>query len=58
MKAILFILIRKYEFELAVPASDVGRKPTIVQRPFLLSEPQAGNQMPMKVRLYTGEASK
>jgi len=48
MKALLFTLIRAFEFELAVPLNDVDvRKGAIAQRPFLKSAPEAGNQMPL-----------
>jgi hypothetical protein len=47
MKALLFTLIRAFEFELSVPANDIGTKSFIVQRPFLKSNPKAGNQMPL-----------
>lgn len=47
MKVLLFTLIRAFEFELAVPASDIGKKSFIVQRPLLRSNPKAGNQMPL-----------
>ncbi|KAJ7458475.1 cytochrome P450 [Mycena latifolia] len=51
MKALLFTLVRTLEFELAVPIADVGKKGTaIVQRPIVLSEHGAGNQMPLLVR--------
>ncbi|KAJ7785145.1 cytochrome P450 [Mycena maculata] len=50
-KALLFTLVRTFEFELAVPVEDIGRKPTaIVQRPTVRSEPAAGNQLPLRVR--------
>jgi hypothetical protein len=52
MKALLFTLIRAFEFELAVPIEDVGKKSSIVQRPYLRSNPKAGNQMPLKVKVY------
>ncbi|KAF9484959.1 cytochrome P450 [Pholiota conissans] len=47
MKALLFTLIRAFEFGLAVPSEDIGTKTFIVQRPFLKSNPKAGNQMPL-----------
>jgi hypothetical protein len=47
MKALLFTLIRAFEFELAVPPEDITKKSTIVQRPFVISEPQGGNQLPL-----------
>ena len=47
IKALLFTLIRAFEFELAVPSDDIIKKVTIVQRPLLKSDPKAGNQMPL-----------
>lgn len=52
IKALLFTLVRAFEFELAVPVSDVKRPPSIVQRPVLISDPAGGNQMPILVRRY------
>lgn len=52
MKALLFILLRAFEFELAVPASDIGKKSTIVQRPILLSDPESKSQLPLLVKPY------
>ncbi|KAJ7782192.1 cytochrome P450 [Mycena olivaceomarginata] len=52
MKALLFTLVRAFEFELAVPAADIGRKISIVQRPMVRSEPGAGAQMPLLVKPY------
>ncbi|KIM49563.1 hypothetical protein M413DRAFT_21761 [Hebeloma cylindrosporum] len=46
-KALLFTLIRAFEFELAVPSDDIIKKAAIVQRPLLKSDPKAGNQMPL-----------
>jgi hypothetical protein len=52
MKALLFILIRAFEFELAVPAEDIHSKQSIVQRPVVASEMELGSQMPLLVRPY------
>ncbi|KAJ8495118.1 hypothetical protein ONZ45_g12995 [Pleurotus djamor] len=49
MKAFLFTLLRAFEFELAVPASDIMTKSMIVQKPMLKSNPKAGNVLPMRV---------
>ncbi|KAJ3514175.1 hypothetical protein NLJ89_g2525 [Agrocybe chaxingu] len=49
-KAILFTLVRAFEFELAVPADDIIKKATIVQRPMLKSDLEAGNQLPLRLR--------
>ncbi|KAJ7260996.1 cytochrome P450 [Mycena rebaudengoi] len=51
MKALLFTLVRGLEFDLAVPAADIGIRFTeIVQRPIVLSDSEAGNQLPLLVR--------
>ncbi|KAK7028653.1 cytochrome P450 [Favolaschia claudopus] len=52
MKCLLFTLIRAFEFELAVPVDDIGRKISVVQHPMLKSEPEAGAQMPLVVKPY------
>ena len=52
MKALLFTLVRTFEFQLAVPASDIGRKLMIVQRPILLSDPKGGPQLPLLLKPY------
>jgi len=46
-KALLFTLIRAFEFELAVPPSDLVKRSGLVQRPVVKSDVKAGNQMPM-----------
>ncbi|RXW13391.1 hypothetical protein EST38_g12458 [Candolleomyces aberdarensis] len=51
MKALLFTLIRTFDFRFAVPLEDIGITSWIVQRPFLRSKPEAGNQLPLKVKL-------
>ena len=51
MKALLFTLIRAFEFELAVPAEDISKRSAIVQRPIVLSDPDSKkNQLPLLVR--------
>ncbi|KAJ7144759.1 cytochrome P450 [Mycena crocata] len=50
MKALLFTLVRAFEFELAIPAADIGKKSSVVQRPIIRSQPKAGNQMPLLVK--------
>ncbi|KAJ7271259.1 cytochrome P450 [Mycena rebaudengoi] len=53
LKALLFTLIRGLEFELAVPATDIGFGTTpIVQRPIVLSDRKGGNQLPLLVRPF------
>ncbi|KIK32337.1 hypothetical protein CY34DRAFT_101741, partial [Suillus luteus UH-Slu-Lm8-n1] len=52
MKALLFTLVRAFEFELAVPALDVGKRTTLVQRPFLRSDPKSKSQLPLLVKPY------
>ncbi|KAF8061719.1 cytochrome P450 [Lyophyllum atratum] len=52
MKALLYTLVRAFEFELAVPANDIIKKSNIVARPVVASDPDAGNQMPMLIRPF------
>jgi cytochrome P450 len=47
MKALLFALIRAFEFELAVPSDDIIKKTMIVQRPLVKSDLKSGSQMPL-----------
>ena len=49
-KALLFTLIRAFEFDLAVSAKDIGTKALNFQRPILLTDPNNSNQMPLLVR--------
>lgn len=53
MKALLFVLIRHYNFELAVPAEDIAKKSTAVTRPLVKSDPEGGNQLPMLITPHT-----
>jgi len=50
LKALLFTLVRAFEFELAVPVEEIGKKANIVQRPILINDPKAGNQMPLLLK--------
>ncbi|TFK61485.1 cytochrome P450 [Pluteus cervinus] len=50
MKALLFTLIRSFEFKLAVPVEDVAKDEMIMQRPVLKSDPKRGSQMPLLVK--------
>lgn len=49
MKAILFTLIRAFEFNLAVPQEDIIKKSAIVQRPFVKNDMKAGTQLPLLI---------
>jgi len=49
-KALLFTLIRAFEIDLAVSPKDLGSRPTDIQRPILLTDPNNSNQMPLLVR--------
>ncbi|KAJ7597102.1 cytochrome P450 [Mycena floridula] len=51
MKALLFVLIRAFEFSIDNPG-DVMKKSSIVQLPILKSDPKGGNQLPLLVKLY------
>lgn len=47
----LFALIGHFEFELAVPFEDTGKKSTTVQRPLVCSDPAGGKQIPLLLKL-------
>ncbi|KAJ7511115.1 cytochrome P450 monooxygenase [Mycena galericulata] len=51
-KALLFVLIRAFEFTEAIPSVDIGRSSSVLQVPFVLSEREKGRQMPLFVRAY------
>ncbi|KAJ6566430.1 cytochrome P450 [Mycena capillaripes] len=54
LKALLFMLVRGLEFQLAVPATDIGRLPSaIVQLPAVRSDRAAGAQMPLLIKPFT-----
>ncbi|KAI0736683.1 cytochrome P450 [Fomitopsis betulina] len=52
MKALLFTLIRSFEFELALPKEAITKLPGVVDRPFLKDEKQKGAMLPLKVKNY------
>ncbi|KZV64003.1 cytochrome P450 [Peniophora sp. CONT] len=50
MKALLFTIVRSFEFELPIAPMDIMRKTMIVGRPSLTTDPAAGNQLPLLIR--------
>ncbi|OJT05109.1 Cytochrome P450 72A14 [Trametes pubescens] len=56
LKALLFVLVRAFEFEFAVPPEDVVNVAAALQRPSLRSAPQEGSQLPLLVKPYTTTA--
>ena len=50
MKALVFTLIRAFEFEFAVPEDDIEGIGAFIQRPGLRSERDKGGQLPLLVR--------
>lgn len=52
MKALVFTLIRTFEFELAVPAEEIVPFGTFVQRPALRDSKEEGAQLPLLIRPY------
>ena len=51
LKALLFTLVRAFEFELAVPVGEIGTNLTF-QKPFLINDPKAGSQLPLLLKPY------
>ncbi|KAJ7272313.1 cytochrome P450 [Mycena rebaudengoi] len=52
LKALLFTLIRAFQFELAIPANQIGST-GIFQRSFVLSAREKGDQMPLIMKFCT-----
>ncbi|KLO13380.1 cytochrome P450 [Schizopora paradoxa] len=52
MKAILFTLIRTFEFRLAIPAEEFTKRQMVVTRPYLKNEKNGRAQMPLLVTPY------
>ncbi|KAH9965553.1 cytochrome P450 [Lactifluus volemus] len=50
IKALIFTLVRAFEFELALSPDDIVRRSGIVGRPTVASNPTAGPQMPLIIR--------
>jgi len=57
LKCLLFALVRKFEFSLALPVEDiVWRNQTVVRRPFVKGSLQDGPNLPLYVKVYTSDA--
>ncbi|KAJ7471722.1 cytochrome P450 [Mycena galericulata] len=54
MKALLYTLVRGFEYELAVKAEDICASMTPVQRPMVSGKEDEGVQLPMRVRRVQG----
>ena len=52
MKALLFTLLRTFEFDMALPASSFIKRTSLTQRPLVLGEEEKGNQMPLMVNIH------
>jgi len=53
MKCLLSVLIRKFEFELALPVKDiVWRNQAMVRRPFVKDAEQDGPKLPLYVKVH------
>ncbi len=52
MKALVYTLVRNFEFEFAVPEEDIKASGTFIQRPALRSEAEKGAQLPLLIRPY------
>ena len=57
MKCLLFALIRKFEFMLAVPAEDiVWRNQAVIRRPFIKGAEEDGSKLPLYVKVHIPDA--
>lgn len=57
MKALLFTLVRAFEFELAVPAEEIFGRSAVVTRPYVKSEKDKGAQLPLRLRKFVRPSS-
>ena len=48
---LLFTLVHAFQFDLTLEPDDIIRKTGIVGRPFIASNPSAGPQLPLLIRL-------
>ncbi|KAF9265871.1 cytochrome P450 [Marasmius fiardii PR-910] len=53
IKALLFTLVRAFEFELAVPKEDISTKILVVERPYVKSDDSKETQLPLLVKNYS-----
>lgn len=57
MKALLFTLVRAFEFELAIPAADVSKRDMVVTRPLVpggKDGKEKVQQLPLLLKPYSG----
>ena len=54
LKAILFSIIRGFEFEMPMPLEEYEIKASPLQRPSVRSAPEKGWQLPLLVKPYKG----
>lgn len=50
MKALIFTLIRAFEFEPIYPASEVYGRTMVVMRPYIRSDKENRAQLPLRVK--------
>ncbi|KAJ7480942.1 cytochrome P450 [Mycena latifolia] len=56
MKALLFTLVRAFEFEPAVPKGGIGPSASVLQRPVVLADAGKGSQLPLIVKPFNTQA--
>lgn len=56
LKALIFFLVRAFEFEFGVPVEDVVNVAAALQRPSLRSAPKEGSQLPLLVKPHEAAA--
>ncbi|KAJ9125098.1 hypothetical protein QFC22_000051 [Naganishia vaughanmartiniae] len=53
IKAILFVLIRNFVFDLPTPSVEIEKKTSLVTRPFVKGQREKGPQMPLAIRVVS-----
>lgn len=54
MKALIFTLVRAFEFSMAISDDKFEKRSNVVTRPYVKDDKEAGAQMPLIVKVYDG----
>lgn len=55
MKALIYTLVRAFEFEMAVPIEDITKNIGLVQRPFIHREMEKRTRIPLVIKVHMRE---
>lgn len=55
MKALIFTLVRAFEYNMAISDERFEKQSNVVTRPYIKDDKEAGAQMPLIVKVYDGQ---